>query len=73
MLAWYLRDFADRRGVEHVQVELTAENKIFDDLQAEVETLRLSEEEFEKKQVKLQLELGEAKQQLDETTEEKWD
>lgn len=55
MLARCLREFADRRGVEHVQVELVAEKKISANLQAEVEALHLVQEEFEKKQVELQL------------------
>ncbi|KOM51902.1 hypothetical protein LR48_Vigan09g056100 [Vigna angularis] len=33
-LAWYLREFANRRGAEHVRAELAAEKKIFVDLQA---------------------------------------
>ncbi|KOM48069.1 hypothetical protein LR48_Vigan07g177300 [Vigna angularis] len=37
MLAWYLRDFADRRGAEQVQGELAAEKKISVDLLVKVE------------------------------------
>lgn len=40
MMSWYLREFADQWGSEHVQAELTEEKKITTDLRVEVEALR---------------------------------
>ncbi|KAG2399317.1 uncharacterized protein HKW66_Vig0082010 [Vigna angularis] len=36
-LAWYLREFADRRGAENIRAELLAEKKVSEDLRAAME------------------------------------
>ncbi|KOM48346.1 hypothetical protein LR48_Vigan07g205000 [Vigna angularis] len=69
MLSWYLRGQADRHGSEQVLEDLVAEKEISTDLRAEVEALKVVQEEREGRLTDLQLELDEACRQLNQATE----
>ncbi|KOM57997.1 hypothetical protein LR48_Vigan11g103000 [Vigna angularis] len=67
-LAWYLRDFADRRGFEAIWVELLAEKKASEDLRAAMDQMLLAQDDSDKKIDELQAELDEVKKSLARTS-----
>ncbi|KOM52336.1 hypothetical protein LR48_Vigan09g099500 [Vigna angularis] len=60
----YLREYADHRGAKDVRAELLSEKKIYDDLRAANEEVLLAQDESDKKNDELQVELDEAKEKL---------
>ncbi|KOM41283.1 hypothetical protein LR48_Vigan04g148100 [Vigna angularis] len=68
LLAWYLREFADHRGVEHIQAEMAAEKKVFVNLLAELRLTANQQKEVEKglheKNQMLTYELSQAKEKI---------
>ncbi|KOM41235.1 hypothetical protein LR48_Vigan04g143300 [Vigna angularis] len=68
-LAWYLREFADRRGAENVRTELLVEKKTFEDLRATMEQMLIAQDESNKKNDELQAELDKAKEDLAEASD----
>ncbi|KOM43657.1 hypothetical protein LR48_Vigan05g126200 [Vigna angularis] len=70
MLAWYLREFADRRSAGELQAELVAEKKTVEDLQTQMEALTLEHQECEKKRSALQENLDETRLELSTTVQQ---
>ncbi|KOM39947.1 hypothetical protein LR48_Vigan04g014500 [Vigna angularis] len=62
-LAWYLREFADRRGMDAVRAELLAEKKNYASLQSAMEELILTHDDYDKRIELLQADLKKAKKE----------
>ncbi|KOM34862.1 hypothetical protein LR48_Vigan02g101200 [Vigna angularis] len=60
-LAWYLKEFADRRGADDVRTELLAEQKNSASLQLTMEQLLLTQDDYNKKIEQLEADLEKAK------------
>ncbi|KOM55346.1 hypothetical protein LR48_Vigan10g123800 [Vigna angularis] len=60
-LAWYLKEFANRRGADAVHAELLAEQKNSASLQLTMEQLLLTQDNYDKKIEQLEADLEEAK------------
>ncbi|KOM58050.1 hypothetical protein LR48_Vigan11g108300 [Vigna angularis] len=60
MLAWYLREFADRRSAGDVQAELVVEKKMVEDLRTQMDAVTLEHQECEKKRSTLPEKLNDA-------------
>ncbi|KOM34724.1 hypothetical protein LR48_Vigan02g087400 [Vigna angularis] len=70
MLVWYLREFANRRNVGDVQVKLTAEKKVVEDLRAQLEALTPEHKGCGMQQSKLQEDLDEVHGELSITAQQ---
>ncbi|KOM51921.1 hypothetical protein LR48_Vigan09g058000 [Vigna angularis] len=67
-MAWYLREFADCKGVGDVRAELLAEKNVTEDLPAAMEQVLMAQDESDKKNDELQAELDDVKEELAEAT-----
>ncbi|KOM37306.1 hypothetical protein LR48_Vigan03g068700 [Vigna angularis] len=68
-LAWYLKEFADRPGVEEVRAELLAEKKNSSSLQSAMEQLLLNQDEYDKKIEQLEADLEKSKKETAEASD----
>ncbi|KOM47183.1 hypothetical protein LR48_Vigan07g088700 [Vigna angularis] len=62
-LAWYLREFADRRGVDVVRAELLAEKKNSASLRSAMEEMISTHDDYDKKIEQLEADLEKAKKE----------
>ncbi|KOM28313.1 hypothetical protein LR48_Vigan521s000100 [Vigna angularis] len=68
-LAWYLREFADRRGIETVRAELQVDKKKSEGLRATIDQMLLTHDDYDKKIDQLKADLEKAKKELANSTE----
>ncbi|KOM38254.1 hypothetical protein LR48_Vigan03g163600 [Vigna angularis] len=68
-LAWYLKEFADRPGVEEVRAELQEEKKNSSSLQLAMEQLILNEDEYDKRIEQLEADLEKSKKEAGEAND----
>ncbi|KOM32301.1 hypothetical protein LR48_Vigan01g185700 [Vigna angularis] len=62
-LAWYLKEFADRRGADDVRAELLAEQKNSTSLQSAMVQLILNQDDYDKRIEQLEADLEKAKRE----------
>ncbi|KOM43594.1 hypothetical protein LR48_Vigan05g119900 [Vigna angularis] len=62
-LAWYLKEFADRRGVDDVRTELLAEKKNSASLQSAMEQMILTHDDYDKRIETLEADLEKARRE----------
>ncbi|KOM30955.1 hypothetical protein LR48_Vigan01g051000 [Vigna angularis] len=67
-LAWYLKEFADRRGVEALRAKLHAERQNHALLQLAMEEMLLAHDEYDKRIEQLEADLREAKEEASGTS-----
>ncbi|KOM31999.1 hypothetical protein LR48_Vigan01g155500 [Vigna angularis] len=68
-LAWYLKEFADRPGMEEVRSELLAEKKNSTSLQSAMEQMILNQDEYDKRIEQLEAELEKSKKEAAEAND----
>ncbi|KOM38407.1 hypothetical protein LR48_Vigan03g178900 [Vigna angularis] len=68
-LAWYLKEFADRPGVEEVRSELLAEKKNSASVQSAMEQMILNQDEYDKRIEQLEAKLERSKKEAAEAND----